>query len=185
MARPKVHDEALRGRLLERARAVLSADGPAALSLRTLARDCETSTTAVYSLFGGKPGLLTALFDDAFRSLGAQPSVRAVVLSGRGKHFTAGLDLAHAAEQFAPSSDAGRWAEKQLRHIHWLQASFDAVEDARPPVVAAAAAAVCVPAKRVPMPASVPSSSRDPLRSAAGCCAISSGGKLKSKSLSV
>ena len=74
---------------------------------------------------------------DAFRSLGAQPSVRAVVLSGRGKHFTAGLDLAHAAEQFAPSSDAGRWAEKKLRHIHWLQASFDAVEDARPPVVAA------------------------------------------------
>lgn len=74
MARPKVHDEALRGRLLERARAVLSADGPAALSLRTLARDCETSTTAVYSLFGGKPGLLTALFDDAFRSLGRQLS---------------------------------------------------------------------------------------------------------------
>jgi AcrR family transcriptional regulator len=74
MARPKVHDEALRVRLLERARAVLSSEGPAGLSLRTLARDCGTSTTAVYSLFGGKAGLLTALFDDAFRTLGRQLS---------------------------------------------------------------------------------------------------------------
>ena len=72
MARPKLHDEVLRGRLLQRARAVLSTSGPAALSLRTLARDCDTSTTAVYSLFGGKPGLLTALFDEAFRALGRQ-----------------------------------------------------------------------------------------------------------------
>ena len=47
MARPKVHDEVLRGRLLDRARTLLSTDGPAALSLRTLARDCGTSTTAV------------------------------------------------------------------------------------------------------------------------------------------
>jgi AcrR family transcriptional regulator len=74
MARPKVHDEVLRGRLLERARKTLSADGPGALSLRTLARDCGTSTTAVYSLFGGKTGLLTALFDEAFRALGRQLS---------------------------------------------------------------------------------------------------------------
>lgn len=74
MVRPKVHDEALRGRLLDRARTLLSADGPAGLSLRTLARDCDTSTTAVYSLFGGKSGLLTALFDDAFRALGRQLS---------------------------------------------------------------------------------------------------------------
>jgi AcrR family transcriptional regulator len=74
MARPKVHDEVLRQRLLQRARAVLSDGGPAALSLRALARDCDTSTTAVYSLFGGKSGLLTALFDDAFRALGRQLS---------------------------------------------------------------------------------------------------------------
>jgi AcrR family transcriptional regulator len=70
MVRPKVHDEVLRGCLLRQARQVLSSSGPAALSLRTLARDCETSTTAVYSLFGGKAGLLTALFDEAFRTLG-------------------------------------------------------------------------------------------------------------------
>jgi len=70
MARPKVHDEKLRARLLERAAALVSDGGADALSLRALARDCETSTTAVYALFGGKNGLLTALFDDAFDQLG-------------------------------------------------------------------------------------------------------------------
>jgi AcrR family transcriptional regulator len=70
MARPKVHDEKLRARLLERAGALVSDGGPEALSLRSLARDCETSTTAVYALFGGKNGLLTALFDEAFEQLG-------------------------------------------------------------------------------------------------------------------
>lgn len=70
MARPKVHDEKLRARLLERAGALVSQSGSDALSLRTLARDCETSTTAVYALFGGKNGLVTALFDEAFRQLG-------------------------------------------------------------------------------------------------------------------
>jgi AcrR family transcriptional regulator len=70
MARPKVHDEKLRARLLERAGVIVSDGGPDALSLRVLARDCETSTTAVYALFGGKNGLLTALFDEAFEQLG-------------------------------------------------------------------------------------------------------------------
>ncbi len=78
-----------------------------------------------------------AQLGDTFRRLGGDPAVRVVVLSAQGKHFTAGLDLAYAANQFAPQSDAGRWAEKQLRDIAWLQASFNAVEEARPPVVAA------------------------------------------------
>lgn len=65
MIRSRVHDEALRDRLLERAAEMLSGGGLAALSLRTLARDCATSTTAVYSLFGGKPALLTAVLDAA------------------------------------------------------------------------------------------------------------------------
>lgn len=67
MPRPKVHDEALRTRLLTRAGRTLSADGLGALSLRKLAADVGTSTTAVYSLFGGKPALLKAVFDEAFQ----------------------------------------------------------------------------------------------------------------------
>lgn len=71
MPRPKVHDDALRVRLLERAGHTLSAKGLQALSLRQLASDVGTSTTAVYSLFGGKPALLTALFDEAFDRFGS------------------------------------------------------------------------------------------------------------------
>src|SRR4051794_38697456 len=69
LPRPRTHDEALRAKLLSQAQATLSTHGASGLSLRTLARDCGTSTTAVYSLFGGKRGLLTALFDDAFGRL--------------------------------------------------------------------------------------------------------------------
>ena len=50
--RTKVHDAALRSRLLECAGATLSAGGLAALSLRSLAAEVGTSTTAVYALFG-------------------------------------------------------------------------------------------------------------------------------------
>ncbi|GEL16172.1 TetR/AcrR family transcriptional regulator [Pseudonocardia asaccharolytica] len=70
MPRPKVHDESLRDRLLEQAGQTLSAQGLAALSLRKLAAEVGTSTTAVYSLFGGKPALLKALVDEAFHRMG-------------------------------------------------------------------------------------------------------------------
>ncbi|KOV80332.1 TetR/AcrR family transcriptional regulator [Nocardia sp. NRRL S-836] len=71
MPRPKTHDEALRRRLLERAGELLSTGGPDAVSLRRIATDVNTSTTAVYSLFGGKPALLEALHDEAFNRFGA------------------------------------------------------------------------------------------------------------------
>ncbi|MDX8032527.1 TetR/AcrR family transcriptional regulator [Lentzea sp. BCCO 10_0856] len=70
MPRPKTHDDALRRRLLERAGELLSTEGPAAVSLRKIATDVNTSTTAVYSLFGGKPALLDALYDEAFHRFG-------------------------------------------------------------------------------------------------------------------
>ncbi len=74
---------------------------------------------------------------DALRTLGGDPTVRAILLSGRGRHFTAGLDLHYAASQFPPTDDPGRAAESRLRHIKWLQDSFTAAEEARPPVIAA------------------------------------------------
>ncbi|MET9628918.1 TetR/AcrR family transcriptional regulator [Lentzea sp. NPDC006480] len=70
MPRPKTHDDALRRRLLERAGELLSTEGPDAVSLRKIATDVNTSTTAVYSLFGGKPALLEALYDEAFNRFG-------------------------------------------------------------------------------------------------------------------
>src|SRR5687768_14581543 len=78
-----------------------------------------------------------AAIGDAFRSLGRDPALRAILLSGQGRHFTAGLDLEYASRQFPPSADPGRAAEARLRHIEWLQDAFSAVEQARPPVIAA------------------------------------------------
>ncbi|GAB3475492.1 TetR/AcrR family transcriptional regulator [Amycolatopsis cihanbeyliensis] len=74
MPRPKTHDEALRLRLLDRAGELLSTEGPKALSLRKLAAEVDTSTTAVYSLFGSKPDLVNALFVEGFRRFGARMS---------------------------------------------------------------------------------------------------------------
>ncbi|MGQ0838359.1 TetR/AcrR family transcriptional regulator [Actinokineospora sp.] len=80
MPRPKTHDEALRVRLLDRAGELLSSKGAGALSLRKLAADVDTSTTAVYSLFGGKPALVRELYVEAFSRLGGR--LRAVTRTG-------------------------------------------------------------------------------------------------------
>jgi enoyl-CoA hydratase/carnithine racemase len=74
---------------------------------------------------------------EAFRSLGGDPSVRAILLSGQGRHFSAGLDLHYAATQFPKTDDPGRAAEARLRHVKWLQDCFTAAEEARVPVIAA------------------------------------------------
>lgn len=71
MARPIVHDSALRDRLLEVTADLVDRDGPARFSLRQVAAEAGTSTTAVYSLFGGKAELLSAVLDGAFASFGA------------------------------------------------------------------------------------------------------------------
>lgn len=72
VARPKLHDDALRVRLLDTAGALLTSEGPDALSLRKLAAAAGTSTSAVYALFGGKPGILRGLFIEAFTRFAAQ-----------------------------------------------------------------------------------------------------------------
>lgn len=44
----------------------MSSGGVASLNLRSLAAEAGTSTAAVYSLFGGKPGLVSALYAQVF-----------------------------------------------------------------------------------------------------------------------
>ena len=77
-----------------------------------------------------------AAVGETFRAIGRDPAVRAILLSGQGRHFTAGLDLEYAGSQFPPSNDPGRAAEARLRHIEWLQDAFGALEAGRAPVVA-------------------------------------------------
>lgn len=71
MGRPRLHDETTERELLAAAEALLASDGAAGLSVRRLAEAAGTSSRAIYSVFGGKEGLLTALFREAFEALSA------------------------------------------------------------------------------------------------------------------
>lgn len=66
MARPRVHDDALRLRLLDEASAIVAASGADSLTVRDLAHRAGTSASAVYSLFGSREELVQAVGDEAF-----------------------------------------------------------------------------------------------------------------------
>lgn len=75
---------------------------------------------------------------DIFRWVDEHDEVRVVVLSGAGKHFSAGIDLALlGAVASELGADAGRNARLLRRKIEQLQASFNAVAQCRKPVLAA------------------------------------------------
>jgi AcrR family transcriptional regulator len=71
MGRPRVHDERTERELLAAAESLLAAGGVADLSVRRLAEAAGTSARAIYSVFGGKEGLVQALFREAFIALAA------------------------------------------------------------------------------------------------------------------
>lgn len=66
MARPRVHDDALRTRLLEEASSLVATRGAAGLTVRDLAARAGTSASAVYSLFGSRDDLVRVVGDEAF-----------------------------------------------------------------------------------------------------------------------
>ena len=61
--------EALRSGLLEVAAALLTAEGPSALTMRRIAAEAGCSTTVLYRLFGGKDGIADALYREGFDRL--------------------------------------------------------------------------------------------------------------------
>ncbi|GAA2124437.1 TetR/AcrR family transcriptional regulator [Glycomyces algeriensis] len=72
MARPRKRDyETLRRELIDAGGRLLAEAGPAALSTRRVAQETGTSTTAVYSLFGDKAGLVREMFLEGFDRLTA------------------------------------------------------------------------------------------------------------------
>lgn len=75
---------------------------------------------------------------DAFSAFDENSAIRAVILSGNGKHFTAGLDLKESATVLGGTDgDPARVREKLRRHILWLQSCFTAIDNCRVPVIAA------------------------------------------------
>jgi AcrR family transcriptional regulator len=71
MGRPRQHGEDTREALLAAAGRLLAEEGPGALSLRRVAEAVGTSTRAVYSVFGGKEGLLGAMYWTMAESMAA------------------------------------------------------------------------------------------------------------------
>ncbi len=75
---------------------------------------------------------------DVFDTIAADGSVRAVVLSSSGKHFTAGLDLQWAAEDGLANRDGetARLREHFRRKVLKMQESFNVIDRCRVPVIA-------------------------------------------------
>jgi AcrR family transcriptional regulator len=71
MARPKQQHEETRAALLDAARRLLAAEGAGALTVRRLATEAGLSTMAIYSRYGGKDGIVNALFVEGFDQLAA------------------------------------------------------------------------------------------------------------------
>lgn len=74
----------------------------------------------------------------AFEAIEADGSVRAVVLSSTGKHFTAGLDLKWAAEDGLANrgGETARTREALRRKVKRMQETFNVIDRCRVPVIA-------------------------------------------------
>lgn len=99
MARPRLHDDALRARLLEAASRVISEHGVDALTVRDVAARCGTSASAVYALFGGRDELVRAVGDEAFRRFAEH--LAAVPRTDDAVRDLFGLGLAYRASALA------------------------------------------------------------------------------------
>jgi AcrR family transcriptional regulator len=71
MGRPRLHDDRTERELLAAAERLLAEDGIEGLSVRRLAEAAGSTTRAVYTVFGGKEGVLRALYRGAFQALSA------------------------------------------------------------------------------------------------------------------
>ncbi|WP_369386751.1 TetR/AcrR family transcriptional regulator [Streptomyces sp. CG1] len=69
MGRPRTNDETVKERLVACATEMLATRPQESVTLRSLSTAAGTSTTAVYSLFGGKDGLIQAVRDSAVTGL--------------------------------------------------------------------------------------------------------------------
>ncbi|MFB6480249.1 TetR/AcrR family transcriptional regulator [Streptomyces virginiae] len=69
MGRPRTNDEAVKERLVDCATEMLATRPRDSVTVRAVAAAAEASTTAVYSLFGGKDGLIGAVRDRAVAGL--------------------------------------------------------------------------------------------------------------------
>jgi AcrR family transcriptional regulator len=142
MARPRLHDAALRERLLAETSAVIGERGAAAVTVRDVAARAGTSASAVYSLFGGREALVRAAGDDAFAGFAAR--LAAAPRSGDPGADLLAIGLAYRAHALAEPrlyrlmfSTAGAGAQDPRREAPQESAAFAALRDAVAAVLAA------------------------------------------------
>ncbi|MBO0681146.1 crotonase/enoyl-CoA hydratase family protein [Mycolicibacterium sp. S2-37] len=76
---------------------------------------------------------------EVFRTLDADPEVRAIVLTGSGRNFSYGLDLAAMGDTLGPMMAEGALARPRAEfhtRLRQMQDSISAVADCRTPVIA-------------------------------------------------
>ena len=71
MARPRIHDETVRRRLLEVSSELIAHQGADALSMRKVATAAGTTTSAIYALFGSREALIEAVVIEGFTRFAA------------------------------------------------------------------------------------------------------------------
>jgi AcrR family transcriptional regulator len=140
VGRVKTYDEALRRRLLDEAGRLLTAEGVGALTVRRVAAKAETSTTAVYDLFGDKDALLAAMYTEGFAQLGraltrARSGEPLVALGALGMAYRRsalarphlyGLMFGSTAPAFQPDEAGSRAADASfLPLVEAVQACLD------------------------------------------------------------
>lgn len=97
MARPRLHDDALRTRLLEVTSQVVSSGGEGAVTVRKVAAEAGTSASAVYALLGSREALVEAVSEEGFRRFADH-----LAAVGQGDDPAADLrDLGRAYRRFA------------------------------------------------------------------------------------
>ncbi|MGB3723711.1 MAG: crotonase/enoyl-CoA hydratase family protein [Pacificimonas sp.] len=111
------------------------------MELETLSVETADHIAHVKLTRGEKLNTMTPQFWEdmitAFEAIEEDGSVRAVVLSSTGKHFTAGLDLNSAGSLHGEEVDVGRQRAHFLKHVKRLQHSFTVIDQCRVPVIAA------------------------------------------------
>lgn len=129
----------MRRQLLDAALTVLRRDGAPGLTVRHIAEEAGCSTTGIYTHFGGKQGLVEAIFLEGFDSFddALRPHYRQGDLLGAGRSYRkwATANTTHylvmfgrAVPDFAPSEQARERAQLSFEALVAAVADIGAAE---------------------------------------------------------
>ncbi len=89
--------------ILELAGQQLAEVGPAALSVRRIARELEMASSAVYRYFPSRDALLTALIVEGYDDLGSHAEAADAAVTSRNRHDLRWQAVSHAVRDWARS----------------------------------------------------------------------------------